>query len=63
MKKPRVDRSICEGYQVCVGIAPDVFDINEEGKAYVKDPQGADEKTIEEAIMGCPTQAISWEEV
>ncbi|NIR86625.1 ferredoxin, partial [Candidatus Bathyarchaeota archaeon] len=39
-----------------------VFEMNEEGKAYVVDPEGADEETIQRAIDQCPSQAISWVE-
>ena len=60
MKKPVVDRNICEGYAVCVGIAPGVFEMDKENKSVVKNPQGADEQTIQDAINGCPVQAISW---
>lgn len=60
MKKPIVDQDLCTGDQVCVTIAPYVFEMNEEGKAYVKDPEGADEETIQHAINPCPSQAISW---
>ena len=62
MRKPKVDQEICTGDQVCVTIAPEVFDINDKGKSYVKDPKGADEETIQKAIDQCPSQAISWEE-
>jgi ferredoxin len=62
LKKPKVDRSKCEGHAVCVGIAPEVFELDSEGKAYVKNPEGADEQSIEDAINGCPVQAISWVE-
>jgi ferredoxin len=60
MKKPKVDQNLCTGDQVCVTIAPYVFEINEGGKAYVSDPEGADEMTIQRAIKQCPSQAISW---
>ncbi len=62
MRKPVVDQSKCEGYQICIGIAPEVFELNDKGKSYAKNPQGADETTIQSAIDGCPQQAISWEE-
>ena len=60
MKKPQVVQNLCTGDMICTTIAPDVFDINEEGKSYVKDPTGADEDTIQHAIDQCPSQAISW---
>lgn len=62
MKKPVVDKNACVGAAVCVGVAPEVFDLDEEGKAFVKDPGGADEETIQRAIDGCPEDAISWQE-
>lgn len=62
MRKPVVDKSACTGAAVCVGAAPEVFDLDEDGKAFVKDPEGADESTIQQAIDGCPEDAISWEE-
>jgi ferredoxin len=60
MKKPKVDQDLCTGDQVCITIAPYVFELNEEGKAFLKDPEGADEETIQHAINQCPSQAISW---
>lgn len=57
MRKPKVDLDLCTGDQVCVIIAPYVFNMNEEGKAYVVDPKGADEETIQHAIDQCPSQA------
>lgn len=62
MKKPVVDKDTCQGHMVCVGIASEVFEIEDDGKSSVKDPEGADEKTIQQAIDGCPVDAISWEE-
>jgi ferredoxin len=62
MKKLIVDRDICEGHAVCLGIAPGVFDLDAENKAVVKDPGGEEEQTILDAINACPVQAISWSE-
>lgn len=62
MRKPEVNQDLCTGDQVCLTIAPDVFEINEAGLAYVTDPEGADEETIQRAIDQCPSQAISWVE-
>jgi len=62
MRKPKVDQDLCTGAQVCVIIAPDVFEMNEEEKAYVVDPEGADEETIQRAIDQCPSKAIFWVE-
>jgi ferredoxin len=62
MRKIKVDQELCTGAQICVIIVPGVFELNEEGKAYVVDPEGADDETIQRAIDQCPVQAISWVE-
>ena len=62
MRIPRVDPEKCTGDQVCINIAPDVFEMNSEGKAYVNDPVGADEETVQKAVKQCPSGAIYWEE-
>ncbi len=62
MKEPVVDKDICQGHAVCVGLAPEVFELDDDGKSEVKDPEGADESTIQQAIDGCPVDAISWKE-
>lgn len=62
MKEPVVDRELCTGAAVCVAIAPEVFELDDEGISVVKDPEGADETTIQQAIDGCPEDAIRWEE-
>jgi len=41
-----------------VAIAPDVFELDDEGKVILKDPKGTDEQTIIDAVKSCPTQAI-----
>lgn len=55
----RVDREKCQGIGACVGIAPEVFDIDREGKAVVINPGGADDDTILEAAESCPLEAIT----
>ncbi len=62
MRKLVVDKNKCIGSQTCVAIAPEVFEIEDDGKSHVKNQKGADEATIEEAIKACPVQAISWVE-
>jgi len=54
-----VDRNKCTGEGVCVGIAPEVFELNDEGVAEVIELEGADRETIIEAGQGCPTEAIT----
>ena len=54
-----VDREKCQGIGACVGAAPDVFEIDGEGKAVVIDAKGADDETVALAAEACPLEAIS----
>ena len=54
-----VDRNKCIGAAPCVAIAGGVFQLDGEGKAYVVDPNGADDETIKMAAEACPVKAIS----
>jgi ferredoxin len=56
--KIEVKRDICIGAAPCVAIAGAVFQLDEEGKAYVVDPKGADDATIMMAAEACPVRAI-----
>ena len=56
--KIEIKRDICIGAATCSAIAPDVFELDDELKATVKNQQGADEATILEAARSCPTLAI-----
>ncbi|MCL5103704.1 MAG: ferredoxin [Armatimonadetes bacterium] len=53
-----VDRERCQGIGACVGAAPDVFEMDREGKAIVINAEGADDDTILEAAEACPLEAI-----
>lgn len=53
-----VDRDLCIGAAPCVTVAPGVFQLDEENKAYVVDPKAADDETILLAAQACPVQAI-----
>jgi len=56
--KVEVDRDLCIGAAPCVTVAPGVFQLDEENKAYIVDQKGADDETILLAAQSCPTQAI-----
>jgi ferredoxin len=55
-----VDRDRCEGNAVCLGIAPNIFDLDDEDYAVVKtDPVPADQEELaEQAIAECPRAAL-----
>lgn len=54
-----VDREKCQGIGACVGTAPDVFEIDSEGKSVVINAEGADDDTVLAAAEACPLEAIS----
>jgi ferredoxin len=56
--KVRIDRNLCTGLGNCVALAPDVFELDEEGKAVVLDPASVDDETLLEAAESCPYDAI-----
>jgi ferredoxin len=53
-----VDRSLCIGSGDCVDTAPDVFQLDEEDKAVVIDPDGASVDDVVTAAGNCPVSAI-----
>ena len=53
-----VDRALCIGSGDCVDTVPDVFQLDEEDKAMVVDPDGAPLDDILEAAQNCPVTAI-----
>lgn len=56
--KIEVKRDLCIGAQTCVAVAGDVFEMDAENKAIIKNPKGADDETILMAARSCPTLAI-----
>ncbi|MEU0312872.1 ferredoxin [Nocardioides sp. NPDC006273] len=60
MSKIVVDASRCEGHAVCVGIAPDVFVLHDEGAVEVltTDVAGDVVEAAAAAARGCPVAAI-----
>jgi ferredoxin len=53
-----VDRALCIGSGDCVDTAPDVFQLDDEDKAVVIDPDGASVDDVIEAARNCPVSAI-----
>ena len=53
-----VDRQLCIGSGDCVDTAPDVFQLDEEDKAVVVDPDGAPLDDVIDAARNCPVSAI-----
>jgi ferredoxin len=53
-----VDRALCIGSGDCVDTAPDVFQLDDEDKAIVVDPDAAPVDDIVAAAGNCPVAAI-----
>jgi ferredoxin len=55
-----VDRDRCEGNAVCVGIAPDLFDLDDEDYAVMKvdDIPADQEQLAEQSVNECPRAAL-----
>ena len=57
-----IDQERCIGSGMCLGITPDVFSLNDKGKAVAVATDGAMRTAVESAVVCCPVEAISVEE-
>lgn len=59
-----VDFDLCASNAVCMGIAPEIFEVREDGYLYVLNENPGPEfaERMQEAVNSCPTGAISLEE-
>jgi len=58
MYRISIDRSLCDGHGVCEALAPDVFELDDDGLAALRTELSADE-AVQEACDSCPAGAIS----
>lgn len=56
--KIEVDRELCTSVATCLAVAPNTFELDEEGIAIVKNASGDDKETIIQAAQSCPVNAI-----
>jgi sterol 14-demethylase len=58
-----VDRALCKGHGVCMGEAPEVFDVSRAGKLTVlqENPGEEERAKVMAAVKYCPTGALSVE--
>jgi len=56
-----VDFDLCESNAICMGIAPEVFEVRDDDFLYVLDETPGEElrAKVEESVRRCPKQAIS----
>lgn len=59
-----VDFDRCESNAVCMGVAPDIFEVKEDNFLYILDetPPESERAQVEAAVEGCPKAAISIQE-
>ena len=62
--KVHVNSQICAGFGICLGIAPEVFELHDDGYAIVlvSEVKPEDEDAMHQAVSHCPAQAISLSE-
>jgi ferredoxin len=58
-----VDFDLCESNAICMGIAPEVFEVRDDDYLYILDesPSEALRPKLEEAVKACPRAAIRLE--
>ncbi|MCB9850333.1 MAG: ferredoxin [Phycisphaerales bacterium] len=54
-----IDQEECIGCSACVTEAPETFDMNDDDKAYVKNPPHDELEFIMAAAESCPIEAIT----
>jgi ferredoxin len=58
--KVSVDFDTCDENAVCMGICPEVFDVQDDGLHVLQEEPGDDlREKVKDAERSCPTQAIT----
>jgi ferredoxin len=59
-----VDHNKCTGLGLCESIAPDFFEVQEDGSLELLASEASEEhrSELEEAVRSCPTEALSLED-
>ena len=62
--KVKVDFDLCESNAICMGIAPEVFEVRDDDFLYILDenPPEALRPRLVEAVQACPRAAIRLED-
>ena len=58
--KVEVDFSKCTGLGICESLAPDFFEVNDDGDLVLLKEDITDDElqAVEESVAGCPTEAL-----
>ena len=61
MSRIEVDRERCVGSGACEALAPDVFEVDDDGVLVVHRSEPADDELsdVQDAVQACPTRALS----
>ena len=59
-----VDFDVCQSNAICQGLAPEVFEVRDDGYLYVlqENPDESLRTKVEMAVNSCPVQAITLED-
>ncbi|XVV38363.1 ferredoxin [Streptomyces sp. CA-100214] len=59
--KINVDRGRCTGIGICESVAPDYFEVDDDGALILSraDVSATDHDLVEQAVRSCPAQALS----
>ena len=59
-----VDRDVCESNAICMGLAPEVFEVRDDDQLYLLQEHPPEELRVkvDAAVRGCPKQALSIQE-
>lgn len=59
-----VDYDKCTGLGLCESLAPDFFEVDDDGSLHLLKEKGSEEQRAElnEAVRSCPTEALSIED-
>lgn len=53
-----IDQSLCSGFGECADLAPDVFELEQSGRAFVRVGR-SDDSAVLDAAAACPMGAIT----
>lgn len=59
------DRDACQGYGNCLTSAPDIYDIDDDGKVVllIDTVEDTERQRVDEATRSCPVNALAVEEM
>ncbi|HVT75443.1 MAG TPA: ferredoxin [Acidimicrobiales bacterium] len=59
-----IDELLCEGHALCMGIAPDIFEVGDDdlARVLVDEVPAGRQDDVRNAVRSCPKQAISIQE-